>query len=222
MPEQMRLFDMAPTTPAAVRPATHSEHKVSPPHEKMLRNRERIAGTPGTIERADDIHTARMSDYGIPVRGAAPSLSKLSPFDTSTWRRFGQYAEMPLHGNDALPDLGTGQRDVSPTRIAEIERSPSVADDPRFPGRERPLVADVGFQRNGRTQYAPVLHNGNHRVAAATSQQLFIDVSYIPKERLPEAVAHARAKRTQFKDARWEKDDLAWQRLERRDATFRY
>lgn len=219
--DQPQLFDTTGYTEQ--RPATHSEplKSPSPAHEKLLRNRQRIEGTPGTVARAEDRHTAQMTDYGIPVRGAAPSLTSLSPFDTGTWRKFGQYAEMPLHGNDALPSFGTGQRQVSPQRIAEIERDPSLASDPRFPGRERPLVADVGFRRNGRVEYAPVLHNGNHRVAAETSRQLFIDVSYIPKGRLGDASAHAREQRAKYKDARWEKDDLAWNRLERKDATYK-
>ena len=216
MPEQLRLFDMEPTVD--VRPPTHSETKVSPAHDKMMRNRERIVGQ---HSHADEMHTKRMSDYGIPVRGAAAHLTALDPFDTSTWRRFGQYAEMPLHGNDALPDFGTGQRYVNPGRVADIERDPSLASDPRFPGPTRPLVADIGFRRNNIVQHAPVLFNGNHRVAAETRRQLFIDVSYIPRERLGEAAAHARAKREQFRESRQQGDDVAWRRISGGDPTIK-
>lgn len=212
------------------RPASQANEQIrsngggrSPQQIKLQANRDRIAMSPAAQARnfipegtPDTVHSQPVREYGMQFSGAFADQIKLSPHDDATFRRFGHYAEMPIQG------LRTAQSHVSPDRVREIAADPTIGVDPRFPGSERPLVADVGLRRNGTMSYEPVLHNGNHRVAArASNGEMFAPVTHIDRSSLGAAVGDSRGREEFHADSRQHRDYLAFLRSLAGDPTFR-
>ena len=162
------------------------------PAERLRANRERIAH----FNETRDINDVRMVTDVLPfaehlghhAKRHTPGAFALDPLGSpKTWRRHGEYREVPMG------EVYAGQRGVVASRAAEIMASPRAGRDLRFPAsmssRQHPLAEEI---RDVHDQGAKrvVVNNGNHRFfARAMSPQgeLFQPLHVLPAEHRREA-----------------------------------
>lgn len=213
---------------------------------RQQRNRERIVGTPASIEREFGIagidpdepewdpHQTDMADYGIRNvygdvmgggQGGKPrdrrNAIPFGPHDAPVFRKAGKVRELPLVGPDAVTTM---QGEVSDYRVGEINADQNSGSDPRFPGRELPLSVEllINDEDGQRKRPRDVIWNGNHRVTAAAARgEMFQPFQSIKQDELPIANQTFRRDKARFATARAEKFDVGTSRMVTGDPTLR-